>query len=78
MAGQRLPRSLSPEFRLVDLANNLDRLAESREEVLARVKERSSSFNVQRSHRAARKYSNVRTKKFFTRALALDVELHGA
>jgi hypothetical protein len=46
--------------------------------VPAGVTERSSSFNVQRSHRAAREYGNVRTKKFFTRALALDVELHAA
>ena len=35
------PKKLSKEFLLVDLVNNLDRLAESKEEVLARVKERA-------------------------------------
>jgi hypothetical protein len=34
------PKTLSREFLLVDLVNNLDRLAESKKEVLARVSER--------------------------------------
>ena len=59
------PKTLSPEFLLVDLVNNLDRLAESKEEVLARVKERASSYNAARLKRAARNYGNVRTRKFF-------------
>jgi len=63
------PRRLSKEFLLVDLVNNLDRLAESREEVLARVKERAASFGQPRLQRAARDYGNVRTKKFFSEAL---------
>src|SRR3954462_7838589 len=36
------PRRLSPEFLLVDLVNNLDELAESKSEVLTRVKERAA------------------------------------
>jgi len=63
------PRRLSKEFLLVDLVNNLDRLAESREEVLARVKERAASFSQPRLQRAARDYGKVRTKKFFSEAL---------
>jgi hypothetical protein len=63
------PRALSPEFLLVDLVNNVDRLAESRDEVLARVKERAPSYNVPRLQRAAREYGNVWTKKFFADAL---------
>src|SRR5260221_3227348 len=42
------PKSLSSEFLLVDLVNNLDRLAESKKEVLARVKRRASSFDASR------------------------------
>jgi hypothetical protein len=60
------PRTLSREFLLVDLVNNVDRLAESRNEVLARVKERAVSFDAPRLQRAARDYGNVRTKKFFS------------
>lgn len=64
------PRKLSKEFLLVDLVNNLDRLAESQHEVLARVKERSASFDVPRLRRAAREYGNVRAKRFFSQALS--------
>jgi hypothetical protein len=63
------PKRLSPEFLLVDLVNNLDRLAESRVEVLTRVKERVPSFDGPRLERAARDYGSVRTKKFFSEAL---------
>jgi hypothetical protein len=59
------PKTLNREFLLVDLVNNLDRLAESKEEVLARVKERVESYDVQRLQRAARDYGSVRTRKFF-------------
>ena len=59
------PRRLSPEFLLVDLVNNLDHLAESREEVLARVKKKAESYDAPRLQRAAREYGKVRTRKFF-------------
>lgn len=66
------PKTLSREFLLVDLVNNLDRLAESKNEVLARVKERAASYDMPRLRRAARDYGNVRTKRFFTQALKSD------
>jgi hypothetical protein len=70
------PKALSREFLLVDLVNNLDRLAESKNEVLARVKERAVSYDVPRLRRAARDYGNVRTKRFFTEALKSDTATH--
>jgi len=70
------PKMLSREFLLVDLVNNLDRLAESKQEVVERVRERAASFDVPRLQRAARDYGNVRTKKFFL-ALAADMAPHG-
>jgi hypothetical protein len=63
------PKALTPEFLLVDLVNNVDRLAESKAEVLARVKERTASFNAARLRRAAQDYGGVRAKKFFANAL---------
>jgi hypothetical protein len=63
------PRNLSKEFLLVDLVNNVDRLAESREKVLARVEQRAASLDAPRLQRAAREYGNVRTKRFFSEAL---------
>jgi hypothetical protein len=70
------PKTLSKEFLLVDLVNNLDRLAESKEEVLARVKERAQAYDASRLQRVARDYGNVRTKKFFVQALKAPMELH--
>jgi hypothetical protein len=71
------PRTLSREFLLVDLVNNLDRLAESKKEVLARVKERVASYDMPRLQRAAREYGNVRTRKFFAEAFSSDAVPHG-
>ena len=72
------PRTLSREFLLVDLVNNLDRLAESKQEVLERVREGVASYDAPRLQRAARDYGNVWTKKFFSRALKADTEPHVA
>jgi hypothetical protein len=63
------PRKLTKEFLLVDLVNNLDQLAESRDEVLGRVRERAASLDMPRLRRSAREYGNVRTKRFFSEAL---------
>jgi hypothetical protein len=70
------PKTLNREFLLVDLVNNVDRLAESKNEVLARVKEHAGSYDVPRLQRAARDYGNVRAKKFFAEALAADMAPH--
>jgi hypothetical protein len=70
------PKRLSQEFLLVDLVNNLDHLAESKEEVLSRVKARASSLDARKLQRAVRDYGNVRTRKFFTNALSRDVGPH--
>src|ERR1019366_9725467 len=69
------PKTLSREFLLVDLVNNLDQLAESKTEVLARVRERVAAYDASRRprlQRAAIEYGNVRTKKFFGEALKAD------
>jgi len=70
------PRALTPEFLLVDLVNNVDRLAESKNEVLARVKDRAATYDASRLQRAARDYGNVRTRKFFTDVLRADAAPH--
>jgi hypothetical protein len=65
------PKALSEEFLLVDLVNSLDRLAESKQEVLARVRDRVPSYDARSLRRAADEYGNVRTKKFFREALTV-------
>ena len=73
----RFPKSLTKEFLLVDLVNNVDQLAEAKDEVLKRVIQRAASSDRQRLRRAVRKYGNERTKKFFARALGAN-ELHAS
>ena len=74
---QRFPKSLTKEFLLVDLVNNVDQLAEAKDEVLKRVVQRAASSDRRRLRRAVREYGNERTKKFFDRALRPS-ELHAA
>jgi len=70
------PKKLSREFLLVDLVNNVDRLAESKKEVLERVQKQATALDRPRLLRAARHYGNVRTKKFFARALNAPEAFH--
>jgi Family of unknown function (DUF6088) len=64
------PKSLTREFLLVDLVNNLDALAEAKSEVLDRVKERAAAFDGPRLRNAVRDYGNLRTRKFFSELLS--------
>jgi hypothetical protein len=73
----RFPKSLTKEFLLVDLVNNLDQLAEAKDEVLKRVAQRALATDSPKLRRAVRDYGNERTKKFFDRALRAD-GLHAA
>jgi|SRR5580698_2358924 hypothetical protein len=68
------PKSLSKEFLLVDLVNNLDQLAEDKERVLDRVKGQAASFDASRLERAVRDYGNVKTKKFFAQVFANEIQ----
>jgi hypothetical protein len=72
------PKSLTREFLLVDLVNNLDALAEAKSEVLDRVKERATAFDGPRLRRAVRDYGNVRTRKFFDQLLQAPKLTHAA
>jgi hypothetical protein len=64
----RFPKSLTPEFLLVDLVNNLDQLAEAKDEVLGRVMKRAVTVDEPRLHRAIREYGSERTKRLFGHA----------
>jgi hypothetical protein len=72
------PRSLTREFLLVDLVNNLDALAEAKSEVLDRVKERAAAFDNPRLRKAVRDYGNLRTRKFFGELLSTPKLTHAA
>jgi len=59
------PKKATEEFLLVDLLNNLDRVAEDREALLERVREKALTLDNKKLLSTAFKYGKVRTKKFF-------------
>jgi len=61
----KFPRNATEEFLVVDLLNNLDRVAEDQDAVLDRVANKVASFDSKKLLSTARKYGKVRTKKFF-------------
>ncbi|WP_316168733.1 MULTISPECIES: DUF6088 family protein [unclassified Bradyrhizobium] len=71
----RFPKALTREFLLVDLVNNVDQLAEAKDELLKRVAEHAAKSDPKQLRRMVREYGNERAKKFFDCALAAR-ELH--
>ncbi len=61
----RFPKKSSQEFLLVDLMNNLEFLAESKEEVRNNVAEKALSMDKSKLMKAAHEFGGVRTKNFF-------------
>jgi hypothetical protein len=59
----RFPRKLTPEFLYVDLLNNLDELAEDRDALLRRARDRRSVFDHGRLERATDSYGSMATRK---------------
>ncbi|MGL6161084.1 hypothetical protein [Microbulbifer sp.] len=69
----RFPRQLTEEFLLVELLNNLSKLAEDPAVVRERAWAKAKELNAGKLRRAARDYGKVATRKFFEQALS-----HGA
>lgn len=59
----RFPKKLTPEFLLVDLANNLDGLAEDPKEILSKVRERVRSMDLKKLKQNVKAYGGVKAKK---------------
>lgn len=59
------PKTLSEEFLLVDLVNNLDRLAEHESTMLDSVSRKVRNVDQKTLSQAVRDYGGVKTKKFF-------------
>ncbi|MBP9692342.1 MAG: hypothetical protein KBD90_03310 [Alphaproteobacteria bacterium] len=66
------PSKLNPEFLLVDLVNNMERLAEDKEQVLNNVKKKALSMNVKALSKAVFQYGGARTRKFFAEVLGKE------
>ena len=64
------PKTLSVEFLLVDLVNNLDQLGEDTEDMRKRVIARLAATDQTALGKAVQSYGSERTKTVFNRALA--------
>lgn len=64
------PRTLSEEFLLVDLVDNLDRLAEAGSSLLEGVRRKAAHADRKALATAVREYGGVKARKFFGPLLA--------
>ncbi|MEE9454156.1 MAG: DUF6088 family protein [Paracoccaceae bacterium] len=71
------PKTLSEAFLLVDLVNNVDRLAEEKSAMLEGVAKRAHAVDPKVLGKAVRDYAGVKAKKFFAPLLA-QATLHHA
>lgn len=65
LKNRRVPKTSSEEFLLVDLVNNLDFLAENKEEVRSKVAQKALSMDTVKLMKAVQDFGGARTKKFF-------------
>ena len=66
------PSRPTPEFLLVDVVNNLDQLAEDKDQVLNLLQKKVRSMEKHALVKAVSEYGSARAKKFFSKTLAKD------
>ncbi len=64
------PKKVTREFLYVDLLNNLENLAEDKEQVLEKIYSKIQSLSVKRLRQATQLYGSVRTKKLLGKLLS--------
>ncbi|MCB9772135.1 MAG: hypothetical protein H6754_06255 [Candidatus Omnitrophica bacterium] len=72
----KFPRELSKEFLFVDLLNNLNELAEDRDNLLKSVKEKILAEYKPQMKRAVNAYAGERTKSLFNSWMQEEVLVH--
>ena len=70
----KFPKKLTKEFLFVDLLNNLNELAEDRQEVLQYTREKILAARAQQIKRAVNAYAGERAKKMFNNWLVRELE----
>ena len=71
------PLEVSREFLLVDLVNNVDRVAEDRAALLQAVAKKVTAFDRLALAQAVREFGGVAAKKFFAKSLGDDSLYYG-
>lgn len=70
------PNKLTPEFILVDLVNNLDRLAEDKQEVLKNVLNKAETMDTRKLAHSVTLYGTAKTKKLLAPVVSTTNILH--
>lgn len=68
-AKHRFPKKLSTEFLVIDLLNNLNSLAEDKDEVLKKTLAKAKSLDRKNLQQSLVRYGNAKTKALLARAL---------
>lgn len=77
LKNRKFPKKVSEEFLLVDLINNLELLAENRDELKRHVLKKAFSMNVNKLLKMTASYGKSGTNKFFNAALKGQTSAHG-
>ena len=59
------PKTVTPEFLLVDLVNNIDRLAEDNQSILDNALEKAPQFDATKLKHAVKNYGTLKTQRLF-------------
>ncbi len=70
------PLKINPEFLLVDLVNNINKLAENKEILLKKVLKKAKNMDLKKLSSAVLKYGNVRSIKFFSKELNIGDSIY--
>lgn len=71
------PAKLTEEFLLVDLVENVEKLPENAEAVLARVRLKAKQMDLDLLKKHVSEYGNLRARKFFSHLLNQEPVHHG-
>ena len=72
------PAKLTQEFLLVDLVNNLDKLAEDQGDVLEKILSKASTLDQKKIKQSVTLYGNVKAKKLLEPVLSRTANLQNA
>jgi hypothetical protein len=63
------PKTITPEFLLVDLINNIDKLAEDNSAILSKAFSKAQQLNTSKLEKAITNYGNAKTKRLLAAVL---------
>jgi hypothetical protein len=72
------PEKLSAEFLLVDLVNNLDKIAEDKDRILKNILAKAGQMDVKKLKQSVSHYGNIKARRLFNPVLNAELINHGS